>query len=174
MVILKHWRHLTQKTKYKIFLHTDHNFSLFFFGNKTIKSKINTLVGKIGLLRFCPRIYKEKKTIETNTLNKKPDYKNLNKLINTILVKNGNYMQIAKATKKNENVIKNAHDSKLVGYPKKLKTQKKNHMEKHQGKCKKIHQELPNIRDWEIRSFSKKKNYIKFCNHRKHFSKNPF
>ena len=34
VVTLKYWRHLTQKTKHKMFVHIDHKRLMFFFGNK--------------------------------------------------------------------------------------------------------------------------------------------
>ena len=39
-----------------------------------------------------------------------------------MLVKNGDYMQITEATEKNNDIIKNAHDTKLTGHQKKIKT----------------------------------------------------
>ena len=45
-------------------------------------------------------------------------------------------MHVAEATEKNENIIKNAHDTKLVGHQRVLKTEKntrKNDLEKHQN-----------------------------------------
>ena len=33
-----------------------------------------------------------------------------------MLVKNGNYMQITEATEKNNDIIENAHDTKLTGH----------------------------------------------------------
>ena len=42
-----------------------------------------------------------------------------------MLVKNGDYMQITEATEKNNNIIKNAHDIRLAGHQKKIKTLKR-------------------------------------------------
>ena len=53
-----------------------------------------------------------------------------------MLIKNNNYIQMAETTEKNENIIKNAYDTKLTGYQKNFKTLKKipkNDMEKHQN-----------------------------------------
>ena len=49
---LKHWRYLTQKTKHKMFMHTDHRIYIYmyYFGNKTIKSKTNKMIKKICML----------------------------------------------------------------------------------------------------------------------------
>ena len=55
----------------------------------------------------------KKNYIGADALNRKPDYKNPNKLIKPMLVKNGNYMQITEATEKNNDIIRNAHDTKL-------------------------------------------------------------
>ena len=49
-------------------------------------------------------------------------------------------MQITKTTEKNDDMIKNAHDSKIAKHQNILKTLKKiqkNHMEKRQSGCKK-------------------------------------
>ena len=61
MVTLKHWRHLTQKARHKMFVHTDHKKLMFFFGNKTTESKTNPVVRKTCMLRFCNQIYKKRK-----------------------------------------------------------------------------------------------------------------
>ena len=42
-----------------------------------------------------------------------------------MLIRNGNYIQIIETTDKNENIIRNAHDTKLTGYQKVFKTLKK-------------------------------------------------
>ena len=39
-----------------------------------------------------------------------------------MLVKNNNYMQITEATEKNNDIIRNVHDTKLTGYQFFLKT----------------------------------------------------
>ena len=38
-----------------------------------------------------------------------------------MLVKNGNYIQVAETTAKNNDIIKSVHDSKLTGHQKNLK-----------------------------------------------------
>ena len=42
-----------------------------------------------------------------------------------MLVRNVNYMQIAEAIEKNNDIIKNIHDTRLTGHQKKFKTLKK-------------------------------------------------
>ena len=42
-----------------------------------------------------------------------------------MLVRNGNYMQITEAIGKNNDIIKNVHDSKLTGHQRIFKTLKK-------------------------------------------------
>ena len=49
---------------------------------------------------------------------------------------------------------------------------KKNHMEKHQSKCRKNNQKLFKLRKGKTRPIPQKK--INFCNHRIFFFKNPF
>ena len=50
---------------------------------------------------------------------------NPNKFIKPMLVKNGNYMQIAETTEENNDIIKNAHDTKLTGHQGIFKTMKR-------------------------------------------------
>ena len=42
-----------------------------------------------------------------------------------MLVKNVNYMQITETTEKNNDIIRNVHDTKIIGYQKIFKTLKK-------------------------------------------------
>ena len=76
------------------------------------------------MLRFCNQTHK-KNNVGADVLSKKGDYKNLNKLKKPMLIRNGNYIQIIEITEKNENIIKNAHDTKLTGHQKVFKTLKK-------------------------------------------------
>ena len=54
-----------------------------------------------------------------------------------MLVKNSNYMQITETTEKNNENIKNVHDTRITGHQFFFKTlkkiQEKNNLEKHQG-----------------------------------------
>ena len=77
-----------------------------------------------------------------------------------MLVKNGNYIQIIETTEKKENIIKNAHEIKLIGHQKVFKPLKKiqkNDIKKHQSRCGKIYQKLPNLRNKKTRPFTQKK-----------------
>ena len=50
VVALKHWRHLTQRAKHKVFVHTNHKRLMPFFKNETIKPKTSSVVKKIRML----------------------------------------------------------------------------------------------------------------------------
>ena len=55
-----------------------------------------------------------------------------------MLVKNGDYMQIAEATERNNDIIRNVHDTKKINRASKNfqnieKNTRKNNLEKHQG-----------------------------------------
>ena len=83
------------------------------------------MVKKIACYDFVIKYIKNENNVGANALNKKPDYKNPNKLIKSMLVKNGNYMQVTEATEENNDIIRDAHDTKLAGYQKVLKTLKR-------------------------------------------------
>ena len=72
-----------------------------------------------------------------DTLSRRPDYKNPEKFIKPILVKQGNYMQVTEATEKNNDIIKNAHDTRLTGYQGIFKTLK-GYMKKQLGKTSRL------------------------------------
>ena len=83
------------------------------------------MVKKIRCYDFAIKYIKNENNIGADALNRKPDYKNPNKLVKPMLIKNGNYKKLIKITEKNENIIRDAHDIKLIGYQKVLKTLKK-------------------------------------------------
>ena len=95
-------------------VHTDHNF--FFLETKQLNPKQIRWFEKLACYDFAIKYIKNENNVGTNALNKRPDYKNPDKLTKPMLIRNGDYMQVAKTTEKNENVIKKAHDSKLAGY----------------------------------------------------------
>ena len=74
------------------------------------------MVKKFANYDFEIKYIKNENNFGADVLNRKPNYKNLNKLIKPMLTKNGNSIQIIKITEKNENIIKNAHYMKLNGY----------------------------------------------------------
>ena len=76
---------------------------------------------KFACYDFAIKHVKNENNVGVNVLSRRPDYKNLNKLIKPMLVKNGNYMQITEATEKNNDIIRNVHDTRLTGYQKKIK-----------------------------------------------------
>ena len=125
VVTLKHWRHLTQKTKHKMFVYIDHKKLTFFLKTKQLSPKQIRWLKKFPCYDFAIKYIKNENNVGADALNRKPDYKNPNKFIKPMLVKNGCYMQITEATEKNNDIIRNVHDTRLTGYQKKLKTLKK-------------------------------------------------
>ena len=125
VITLKYWRHLTQKPKHKMFVHTDHKKLLFFLETKKLNQKQVRWLKNFACYDFAIEHIKNETNVGANVLSRKPDCKNPNKLRKPMLIKNGNYMQIIEVTEKNENIIKNAHDTKLIGHQKILKTLKK-------------------------------------------------
>ena len=125
VVTLKHWRHLIQKTKHKMFVHIDHKKLMFFLETKQLNPKQIRWLKKITCYDFAIKHIKNENNIGADVLNRKPDYKNLNKLIKPMLVKNGNYMQIIETTERNNDIIKNVHDTKIAGHQKIFKTLKR-------------------------------------------------
>ena len=125
VVALKHWRHLTQKTKHKMLVHTDHKKLMFFLETKQLSPRQVRWLKKLACYDFAIKYIKNENNVGADVLSRKPDYKNTNKLIKPMLVKNGNYMQITEATEKNNDIIRDAHDTKLVGHQKIFKILKK-------------------------------------------------
>ena len=108
-----------------MFVHTDHKKLFFFFGNKKLNQKQIRCLKKLAYYDFAIKHIKRKNNVGADVLNKKPNYKNSTKLRKPMLIKNGNYMQVTEITEKNENIIKNAHDTKLIGHQKNFKKLKK-------------------------------------------------
>ena len=106
-------------------VHIDHKKLMFFLETKQLSQKQIRWLKKFACYDFAIKYIKNKNNIGADALNKKPDYKNPNKLIKPMLVKNGNYMQMTEATEKNNDIIRNAHDTKLTGYQRIFKTLKK-------------------------------------------------
>ena len=116
VVALKHWRHLTQNAKYKVFVHTDHKGLMFFLETKQLSPKQVRWLEKLACYDFAIKHIKGKDNVGADALSRKPDYKNPNKLIKPMLIKNGNYMQVIEATEENNDIIKNVHDTRLAGH----------------------------------------------------------
>ena len=131
VVTLKHWRHLTQKIKNRMFVHTDHKNLLFFLETKQLNPKQIRWLKNFACYDFAIKYIKNENNVGADALNKKPDYKNRNKMVKLMLIKNGNYMQITEKTEKNENIIKNVHDTKLIGHQFFFKTLKKIPKKRH-------------------------------------------
>ena len=125
MVALKHWRHFTQGAKHKILVHTDHKRLMFFLNTKQLNPRQVRWLKKLACYDFAIKHIKRKNNIGANALSRKPNYKNLDKPIKPILIRKGDYMQVAEAIEKNQNIIKEAHDTKLTGYQGVFKTFKK-------------------------------------------------
>ena len=125
MVALKHWRHFTQRAKHKMLVYTDHKKLMFFLETKQLNPKQVRWLEKLACYDFAIKYIKNENNIGADALNKKPNYKNLNKLIKPMLVKNGNYMQMAEATEENNDIIRDAHDTKMSGHQKVFKTLKR-------------------------------------------------
>ena len=73
---------------------------------------------KFACYDFAIKHIKNENNVGADALSRKPDYKHPNKFIKPLLVKNGNYMQITEATEKNNDIIRDAHDSRLAGHQK--------------------------------------------------------
>ena len=125
IIALKHWRHLIQGTKHKVIVHIDHKRLMFFLETKQLSPKQARWLKKLACYDFAIKHIKSENNIGADVLSRKPDYKNPNKLIEPMLVKNGNYMQITEATEKNNDIIREVHDTKTAKHQKILKTLKK-------------------------------------------------
>ena len=176
VVALKHWRHLTQKIKHKMFVHIDHKKLMFFLEPKQLNPKQVRWLKKLACYDFAVKYIKNENNVGANALSRKPNYKNPNKLIKPMLVKNGNYMQITEVTEKNNDIIKNVHDTKLTGHQRIFKTlkkiQEKTTWEKIKADVKKY---VKNYLICAIKKHdrSRKKNYINFYSHLNFFFQKP-
>ena len=110
MVALKHWRHLTQKAKHKMFVHIDHKRLLPFLETKQLNPKQIRWLKKLACYDFAIKHIKKENNIGADVLSRKPDYKKFDRPTKPMLVRNGDYMQVAEATEENQNIIKEAHD----------------------------------------------------------------
>ena len=125
MVALKHWRHFTQGTKHKILVHTDHKRLMLFLETKQLNPRQARWLKELACYDFVIKHIKSENNIGADALSKKPDYKNFDKFIKPMLIRNGDYMQVAETTEENQNIIKKAHDTKLAGHQGVLKTFKR-------------------------------------------------
>ena len=116
VVTLKHWRHLTQGTKHKMLVYTDHKGLLFFLETKQLSPRQVRWLKKLACYDFVIKYIKNENNVGADVLSKKLDYKNPNKFIKPMLVKNGNYMQVTETTEENNDIIRNAHDTRLAGH----------------------------------------------------------
>ena len=87
VVALKHWRHLTQGTKHKMFVHIDHKRLMFFLETKQLSPRQIRWLKKLACYDFAIKYIKNENNVGADVLSKKPDYKNPNKLIKPMLVK---------------------------------------------------------------------------------------
>ena len=125
VVTLKHWRHLTQRAKHKMFVHTDHKKLMLFLETKQLNPRQVRWLKELACYDFAIKHIKNENNIGADVLSRRPDYKNPNKLIKPKLVKNGDYMQVAEATEKNNDIIRDAHDTRLAGHQGIFKTLKR-------------------------------------------------
>ena len=165
VVALKHWRHLTQKTKHKMLVHINHTKLMFFLETKQLNPKQVRWLKKLTCYDFAIKYIKKENNIGTDVLSRKPDYKNPNKLIKPMLVKNRDYMQITKATEKDNDIIKDAHDTRLTGHQGIFKTLKKI-QKKQPGKTSRLMlknmSKIARFMQWENTTNHAKKDYTNF------------
>ena len=83
------------------------------------------------MLRLRNQIYQKKNNIGADVLNRKPNYQKFDRPTKPMLVKNGDYMQVIETTEKNQNIIKEIHDTKLTGHQGVFKTFKKIKKKRH-------------------------------------------
>ena len=106
-------------------VYIDHKKLIFFLETKQLNPKQIRWLKKLACYDFAIKYIKNENNVVADVLSKKPDYKNPNKFIKPMLVKNNNYMQMAEATEKNNDIIKNVHDIKITGHQRIFKTLKK-------------------------------------------------
>ena len=99
-----------------MFVHIDHKRLMFFLEIKQLSPRQVRWFEEFACYDFAIKYIKSENNVGADVLSRKPDYKNPNKLIKPMLVKNGNYMQITEATKKNNDIIKNVHDTRITGH----------------------------------------------------------
>ena len=98
-----------------MFVHTDHKKLMFFLKIKQLSPKQTRWFKKFACYDFAIKYVKNENNVIADALNKKPDYKNPNKFIKPMLIKNGDYIQITEVTEKSNDIIRNVHDTKLAG-----------------------------------------------------------
>ena len=125
VVALKHWRHLTQRAKHKVFVYIDHKRLMLFLETKQLNPKQVRWLKEFACYDFAIKHIKNENNVGANALSRRPDYKNPKKFIKPMLVRNGNYMQINETTEENNDIIKNVHDAKLAGHQRIFKTLKR-------------------------------------------------
>ena len=125
MVALKHWRHLTQKAKHKVFVHIDHKKLLPFLETKQLSPKQIRWLKKFACYDFAIKHIKKENNIDANALSRKKNYKIFNRPTKPMLVKKNDYMQVVETTEENQNIIKKVHDIKLAGHQGVFKTFKR-------------------------------------------------
>ena len=120
-----------------MFVHIDHKKLMFFLETKQLNPKQVRWLKKFACYDFAIKYIKSENNIGADALSRNPDYKNPEKLIKPMLVKKGDYMQITEATEKNNDIIRNANDTKLTGHQRIFKTLKR--IQKNQpGKTSKL------------------------------------
>ena len=75
-----------------MFVHIDHKKLMFFLETKQLNQRQIRWLKKLACYDFAIKYIKSEDNVGADALSKKPDYKNLNKFIKPMLVKNGNYM----------------------------------------------------------------------------------
>ena len=83
-----------------MFVHIDHKRLMLFLKTKQLNLKQIRWLKKLACYDFAIKYIKNENNVGADALNRKPNYKNLNKFIKPMLVKNGDYMQITEATEK--------------------------------------------------------------------------
>ena len=116
---------MTQRAKHKVIIHTDHKGLLPFLQIKQLSPRQVRWLKKLTGYDFAIKYIKRKNNIGADALNRRPDYKIFNKPAKPMLVRKGDYMQVTEATEENQNVIREAHDTRFAGHQRVFKTLKK-------------------------------------------------
>ena len=98
---------------------------MFFLETKQLNPKQVRWLKELACYDFAIKHIKNENNIDADALSRRPDYKNFDKFIKPMLVKNGNYMQVAETTEENNDIIRKAHDTRLAGHQKNFKTLKR-------------------------------------------------
>ena len=120
-----------------MFVHIDHKRLMFFLETKQLNPKQVRWLKKLACYDLAIKHIKNENNVGVNVLSRKPDYKNPNKLIKPMLIKNGDYMQITETIEKNNDIIINVHDTKLAGHQRIFKALKRI-QKKQLGKTSKL------------------------------------